>query len=132
MAISWNLSSSSKSWCNAYPPYFGHEADEINQKWILFKNKILLELSISSSSFGTISMAVHLWCNHWFSQEATITMSKRINEEDHIFAILLILVLAPLFCPSLDKEELRGVKRMLIWLEIQYLIFHLSTIKLLN
>ena len=33
------------------------------------------------------------------------------NDEEHIFAMLLILVLALLFCPSLAEEELRGVKK---------------------
>ena len=33
------------------------------------------------------------------------------NDEEHIFAMLLILVLALLFCPSLAEEELRGVKQ---------------------
>ena len=33
-----------------------------------------------------------------------------INDEERIFAMLLILVLALLFCPSLAEEELRGVK----------------------
>ena len=37
-------------------------------------------------------------------------MSNHINDEERIFAMLLILVLALLFCPSLAEEELRGVK----------------------
>ena len=38
-------------------------------------------------------------------------MSNHINDEERIFAMLLILVLALLFCPSLAEEELRGVKQ---------------------
>ena len=38
-------------------------------------------------------------------------MSNHINDEERIFAMLLILVLALLFCPSLAEEELRGVKK---------------------
>ena len=57
-------------------------------------------------------------------------MSKRINDEERIFAILLILAL--LFCPSPAEEELRGVKQknMLIRVDILYLKYNLSTIKL--
>ena len=36
--------------------------------------------------------------------------SKHINDEEGFFVMLLILVLALLFCPSLAEEELRGVK----------------------
>ena len=54
---------------------------------------------------------MHQRCSHRFSREATITASKHINDEEHIFAMLLILVLALLFCPSLAEEELRGVKQ---------------------
>ena len=41
-----------------------------------------------------------------------MTASKHINDndEERILAMLLILVLALLFCPSLAEEELRGVK----------------------
>ena len=53
---------------------------------------------------------MHQRCSHRFSREATITASKHINDEERIFAMLLILVLALLFCPSLAEEELRGVK----------------------
>jgi len=38
--------------------------------------------------------------------------------------MLLILVLAPLFCPSLAEEELRGVKHVNDWL-ILYIALHL-------
>ena len=54
---------------------------------------------------------MHQRCSHRFSREATITASKHINDEERIFAMLLILVLALLFCPSLAEEELRGVKQ---------------------
>ena len=54
---------------------------------------------------------MHQRCSHRFAREATITASKHINDEERIFAMLLILVLALLFCPSLAEEELRGVKQ---------------------
>ena len=54
---------------------------------------------------------MHQRCSHRFAREATITASKHINDEERIFAMLLILVLAPLFCPRLAEEELRGVKQ---------------------
>jgi len=54
---------------------------------------------------------VHQRCSHRFAREATITASKHINDEERIFAMLLILVLAPVFCPRLAEEELRGVKQ---------------------
>jgi hypothetical protein len=55
-------------------------------------------------------------------------VSKHINDEERIFAMLLILVLALIFCPSLAEEELRGVKQknMLIW--PGHTIFKLTTI----
>jgi hypothetical protein len=46
-----------------------------------------------------------------FAQEAIITTSKRINNEEFIFAILLILILALLFCPNPIEKELRGIKQ---------------------
>ena len=52
---------------------------------------------------------MHQRCSHRFSREATITASKHINDEERIFAMLLILAL--LFCPSLAEEELGGVKQ---------------------
>ena len=42
---------------------------------------------------------------------AWVTASKHINDEEHIFAMPLILVLALLFCSSLAVEELGGVKQ---------------------
>nr|GEZ59984.1 hypothetical protein [Tanacetum cinerariifolium] len=42
---------------------------------------------------------------------ATISMRKHINDEEHIFVTLLILVLALLFCPILAKEELWARKK---------------------
>ena len=53
---------------------------------------------------------MHQRCSHRFSREATITVSNHINDEERIFAMLLILVFALLFFPSLAEEELRGVK----------------------
>ena len=55
---------------------------------------------------------MHQRCSHRFSREATIAASKHIlNDEERIFVMLLILVLALLFCPSLAEEELRGEKQ---------------------
>ena len=54
---------------------------------------------------------MHQRCSYRFSREATITVSKHINDEEHIFVMLLILVLALLFCPSLAEEKLQGVKQ---------------------
>ena len=54
---------------------------------------------------------MHQRCSHRFSREFTIAASKHINDEEGIFVMLLILVLALLFCPSLAEEELRGVKQ---------------------
>ena len=47
------------------------------------------------------------------------------NDEEHIFAMLLILVLALLFCPSLAEEELRGVKQKNMLIRVGYTIFNL-------
>ena len=54
---------------------------------------------------------MHQRCSHRFYREATIAASKHINDEERVFVMLLILVLALLFCPSLAEEELRGVKQ---------------------
>ncbi|KAL7149400.1 hypothetical protein ABFS83_05G038100 [Erythranthe nasuta] len=48
---------------------------------------------------------------HRFSREFTIAASKHINDEAGVFVMLLILVLARLFYPSLAEEELRGRER---------------------
>lgn len=38
-------------------------------------------------------------------------MPRDINDEEGFFVMLLILVLALLFCPSLAEEDLRSVKQ---------------------
>jgi hypothetical protein len=38
-------------------------------------------------------------------------LPQDINDEEGFFVMLLILVLALLFCPSLAEEDLRGVKQ---------------------
>ncbi len=53
---------------------------------------------------------MHQRCSHRFSREAAIAASKHINDEERIFVMLLILVLALLFCPILAEEELRARK----------------------
>ena len=51
------------------------------------------------------------------------------NDEEHIFAMLLILVLAPLFCPRLAEEELRGVKQKNMLIRVGHTQFSFSTFK---
>lgn len=54
---------------------------------------------------------MHQRCSHRFSREATIAASKHINDEERIFVMLLILVLALLFYPILAEEELWARKK---------------------
>lgn len=52
-----------------------------------------------------------------------------INGEERIFSMLLILVLAPLFCPRLAEEELRGVKQKNMLIRVGHTLFSFSTFK---
>jgi Ca2+/H+ antiporter len=36
------------------------------------------------------------------------------NDEKHVFAMLLILVLTLLFCPNMIRKELQGVKKYIL------------------
>ena len=54
------------------------------------------------------------------------------NDEEHIFAMLLILVLALLFCPSLAEEELRGVKKKKMLIRPRHTIWKDSTLTIQN
>jgi hypothetical protein len=54
------------------------------------------------------------------------------NDEEHIFAMLLILVLALLFCPSLAEEELRGVKKKKMLIRPRHTIWKDETLTIQN
>ena len=71
---------------------------------------------------------MHQRCSHRFAREATITASKHINDEERIFAMLLILVLAPLFFLSQAGAELRVVKQKNMLIKAGHIIFNFYTI----
>lgn len=72
---------------------------------------------------------MHQRCSHRFAREDTITASKHSNDEERIFAMLLILVLAPVFCPRLAEEEFRGVKQKNMLIRVGHTLFSKSTIQ---
>ena len=74
-----------------------------------------------------VSIAFYLIVSH--SVLLRITVNTSANDEERIFAMLLILVLAPLFCPRLAEEELRGVKQKNMLIRVGHTRFSFSTFK---